>query len=198
LNPSRLERQAVSALDIPAWPSDIRAMAESDRVQGPAGPQPETGTTGPAAEAGKKPGASSSMATRFVIVLIVAVIAYLAGFVPSSLKSRSLSHRVSDLRRQLALSQIENKLAAATLDANLGQHEPARQSASQFFTQLRDEIDQDKNSALNQTQRDQANQLLNQRDEVITLLARGDPSSSKRLADLYVAFRKLMGNPPPQ
>ena len=97
----------------------------------------------------------------------------------------------------LSNARLRDKLAAATLDANLGQHERARQSASQFFTQLRDEIDQDKNSALSQSQRDQANQLLNQRDDLITLLARGDPSSSKRLADLYGAFRKLVGTAPP-
>jgi hypothetical protein len=197
LNPLLPEGQAVSALDNKAWSSDIRAMAEIDPVRGPGSPPAEAGPSGPGPEPGRSGKPSSSVATRFVIILIVAVIAFLAGFIPSSSKSHSLSKRVSDMRRELALSQIENKLAAATLDANLGQHERARQSASQFFTQLRDEIDQDKNSALSQSQRDQANQLLNQRDDLITLLARGDPSSSKRLADLYGAFRKLVGTAPP-
>jgi hemerythrin-like domain-containing protein len=126
------------------------------------------------------------------MVLVVAVIAFSAGFVPGWLKSRSAHNRLSEMRRELAIAQIQNKLAAATLDSNRGQHEQARQSASQFFTQLRDEIDQDKNSAFTAAQRDQAKQILNQRDDIITLLARGDPGSSKKLSDMYVAFRNLL------
>ena len=103
---------------------------------------------------------------------------------------------VSETSRKLSLSQIENKLAAATLDANRGQHEPARQSASQFFTLLRDELDRDKGSSLTPAQREQARQLLNQRDDIITLLARSDPASSKKFADLYVAFRKSVAGAP--
>lgn len=147
----------------------------------PAGPEPPKSGTATA----------RPVATRLAVILIVAVAAYVVGFVPGWSKSRSLNRRVSDLRRQLALSEIENKLAAAALEANLGRHEQARQSASQFFTRLRDELDHDKDSALSPAQRDQALQLLNQRDDIITLLARSDPSSSKKLADLYVAFRKL-------
>ena len=128
----------------------------------------------------------------------MAVVAYLIGFVPSWLKARSASHRLQEMRGELAISQIENKLAAATLDANRGQHEQARQSASQFFTQLRDEIDQEKNSTLTPAQRERAKQLLNQRDDIITFLARSDPASAKKLSDMYVAFRKLRSNPAQQ
>lgn len=164
-------------------------MAEIEPGAGPA--------TGPTIPEPPKPGtAARPAATRFVIVLVVAVVAYLAGFVPGWLKSRSLGHQVSQMRRQLVLAEIENKLAAATLDANRGQHEQARQSASQFFTQLRAELDQEKDSALSPAQREQANQLLNQRDDIITLLARSDPASSKKLADLYVAFRKTTSPAP--
>src|SRR5438270_1229924 len=166
-------------------------MAEIEPGPGPG--------AGPASLEPPKAGtAARPAATRFVIVLVGAVVAYLAGFVPGWLKSRALDHRVSQMRRQLALAEIENKLAAATLDANRGQHEQARQSASQFFTQLRDELDQEKDSALSPDQREQAKQLLNQRDDIITLLARSDPASSKKLADMYVAFRKLRSNPAQQ
>jgi hypothetical protein len=35
--------------------------------------------------------------------------------------------------------------------------------------------------------------LLAQRDDLITLLARGDPASAERLAAAYVQFRKTLG-----
>jgi hypothetical protein len=172
--------------DIRARRADIRRVADIEPAPAPTGPEPP------------RPSTAKPAATRFVVVVIVAVIAFLAGFIPGWLKTRSLSHRVSEMRHVLALSQVENRLAAATLDANRGQHEQARQSASQFFTQLRDELDLDKDSALTPAQREEAKQLLNQRDDIITLLARSDPSSSKKLSDLYVAFRKIIGNPPPK
>jgi hypothetical protein len=34
--------------------------------------------------------------------------------------------------------------------------------------------------------------LMAGRDELITLLARNDPSSADRLADLFVAYRKIV------
>jgi hypothetical protein len=35
--------------------------------------------------------------------------------------------------------------------------------------------------------------LFDQRDEIITLLARNDPASADRLSDLYASYRKLVG-----
>ena len=61
---------------------------------------------------------------------------------------------------------------------------------------IKDELDRDKGSSLTPAQREQARQLLNQRDDIITLLARSDPASSKKLADLYVAFRKSVAGAP--
>ena len=36
---------------------------------------------------------------------------------------------------------------------------------------------------------------MNDRDTLITLLARGDPASADRLSDLYSAYQKVMGKP---
>jgi len=49
----------------------------------------------------------------------------------------------------------------------------ARQAASDFFTFLRAEMSKDVDSALSQAQEDGAQLLLAQRDQIITLLARG-------------------------
>jgi hypothetical protein len=75
----------------------------------------------------------------------------------------------------------------------LGDYEPARQAASNFFTSLRAETDRGNASALSPAQREGVLPLLTQRDEIITLLARGDPVSADQLSDLYVAYRKGVG-----
>ena len=41
-------------------------------------------------------------------------------------------------------------------------------------------------------QREGVRPLLDQRDEMVTLLARGDPAAADRLSDLYSAYREVM------
>ena len=65
-------------------------------------------------------------------------------------------------------------------------------AASDFFTSVRAEIDKGNVSALSLAQREGVQPLLTQRDEVITLLARGDPASADRRSDLYGSYRALM------
>jgi hypothetical protein len=87
---------------------------------------------------------------------------------------------------------MENVLASAAIDARRGDYEPARQSASDFFTSLRAEIDKGNDSFLPQTQRMALQPALAPRDEIITLISRSDPASADRLSDLYVSYRRIM------
>jgi predicted exporter len=135
---------------------------------------------------------SNSIFTRIIVVLAVAVVAFLAGFLPVWTKARAGANRLGQANRELAISQIQNSLASATIDARRAEYESARQAASQFFTQLRAEADRGKDSALATAQRAEAEKLFTQRDDIITLLARSDPVSAERLTGLYVAYRKLM------
>jgi hypothetical protein len=69
-----------------------------------------------------------------------------------------------------------------------------RQASSEFFTSLREQVDlESKRSDLTAEQREGLRPLLNQRDDLITLLARSDPTSADRLAEIYLSFRKAMG-----
>jgi hypothetical protein len=74
----------------------------------------------------------------------------------------------------------------------LGDYEPARQAANNFFAFLRAETDRWDDAALSPSQREGVQPLYTQRDEIITLLARSDPASADRLSDLYVSYRKIM------
>lgn len=131
---------------------------------------------------------SSHTSRRFLIYAIVLIVVFLAGFVPMWLKSRTCSENLARTERQLAAAEIENLLASAALDARLGDYEPARQAASSFFTTLEREMEREK-SAFSPGRKQALPTLFESRDEIITLLARNDPSSAERLSNLYVVYR---------
>jgi hypothetical protein len=135
---------------------------------------------------------SPPLLRRIVISAGVLLVVFLLGFVPMWLKARQSANSLAETERQLTLTTMQSNLASAVIDARRGDYEPARQSASQFFTSLRAEIDKGDASSFTQAQRTPLQSLLAGRDELITLLARNDPASADRLSDLYVAYRKIM------
>jgi hypothetical protein len=136
---------------------------------------------------------STPVMPRILIYAGVLLVVFLLGLVPMWLQARATAGKLADAERQLTLVRMQNNLASAAIDARRGDYEPARQSASQFFTSLRAEIDKGEASAFTQTQRSGMQPLFDGRDEIITLLARSDPASADRLSDLYVAYRKTVG-----
>jgi hypothetical protein len=136
---------------------------------------------------------STPMMRRFMIYAGVLLVGFLLGFVPMWLQARASAAGLADAERRLTLVGMQGDLASAAIDARRGDYEPARQSASQFFTSLRAEIDKADSSHLTQAQRAGAQPLLAGRDEIITLLARSDPASADRLSELYVTYRKAVG-----
>jgi len=135
---------------------------------------------------------SPPLLRRIVIYGVVLLVVFLLGFIPMWLKGRQSASRLAETERQLTLVTMQGSLASAVIDARRGDYEPARQTASQFFTSMRAEIDKGEASAFTQAQRTGMQPLLTGRDELITWLARGDPASADRLSDLYIAYRKVM------
>ena len=130
---------------------------------------------------------------RIPIYAGVLILVFLLGFVPMWLKARGSATELEIARRELSLSKLQNTIASAALDARRGDYEPARQAASSFFTSLSTEADKGSGSALTDSQKQNIQPLFAGRDELITLLARSDPASADRLADLYASYRKAMG-----
>lgn len=141
-----------------------------------------------------KPGRSVPVIRRVGIYAAILLVVFLFGFVPMWLRARESASRLAETERQLSLAQMQNNLASAVIDARRGDYEPARQSASLFFTALRTEVDRADASALTRGQRDGATPLFAQRDEIITLLARNDAAAAERLSDLYTAYRKAINS----
>ena len=97
-------------------------------------------------------------------------------------------------QRGVRLAQLQNTLSAALIDVQRGQYEPARQLTSDFYTNLRREIDTDAGFLFTSSQREGLRSLLAERDELITLLARRDPSATDRLFAVYSTYNKLANN----
>ena len=125
------------------------------------------------------------------VAVLLAV--FLAGLAPMWLKSSRLAGELFSTRRQLRLEEIQLTFANAALDARQGHYEPARQGLAEFYRLVTAELDRGVASALPPGAPADLPPLLAQRDDLITLLARGDTASAERLANAYASFRKTVG-----
>lgn len=116
---------------------------------------------------------------------------FLLGFVPMWFKANSAIEQRDAAQREVRLSQLENTLAAAMVDVQRGEFEPARQITSDFYTNLRSQLDAGSASVFTPAQREKLKPLLGARDDVITLLARSDPAAADRLFAIYSSYNKL-------
>lgn len=137
-----------------------------------------------------RPSKSRSVMQRIIIYAAVLLIVFLLGLVPMWLKARAATNSLAEAEHQLALSKTQNDLASAVIDARRGDYEPARQALSRFFTSL--SAEPGSSSHYTEAQKKNLQPLFAGRDELITLLARNDPSAADRLSDLFVTYRKIV------
>src|SRR6185295_8607743 len=126
---------------------------------------------------------------RLIIYAVLLLVVFLAGLVPMWLKSRTYARERDAAQASLRISNLQNMLANAAIDARRAEYEPARQAASDFFTNLQIELDRGRDSAFNEGQRNALRSVFATRDDTITLLARSDPAATDRLVDLYTKYR---------
>ena len=123
---------------------------------------------------------------------------FLLGLVPMWLTARERAKERDAAQSALRASRLQNTLATAAIDARRGEYEPARQATSDFFSALREEIEREQNSAFTSKEQESLRALLVNRDDTITMLARGDPASAERLADMYAGYRQATTSVPIQ
>jgi hypothetical protein len=140
-----------------------------------------------------KPSQTDPRVKRIAIFAAIVLVAFLVGLVPMWIQVWSRTNERDAAQKELRLCRLQASLASAVINARRGEYEPARQATSDFFTAVHSQVDVVNNqSDLTSTQRDGLRPLLNDRDNLITLLARGDPASADRLSDLYVTYQKVM------
>ena len=131
---------------------------------------------------------------RIALYASLAIGFFLLGFVPTWFKTTHAIEQRDAAQRGVRLAQLKNTLSAAVIDVQRGQYEPARQLTSDFYTNLRREVDTDNASLFAPGQRQALNFLLAERDELITLLARRDPAATERLFNVYSTYNRLATN----
>ena len=131
---------------------------------------------------------------RVALYATIAAGFFLLGFAPTWFKATRAIEQRDAAQRAVRLGQLQNTLAAAVIDVQQKEYEPARQLTSDFYTNLRREVDTDNASLFSPAQRDGLRSLLAERDELITLLARSDPAATDRLVRIYSTYNKLAHN----
>jgi hypothetical protein len=136
---------------------------------------------------------------RLILYAALLLVAFLAGLVPMWLKSRTYARERDAAQASLRISNLQNSLANAAIDARRGEYEPARQAASEFFTNLGAEVvAPGRDSVFTEGQRTALRSMFDTRDDTITLLARSDPASVDRLISLYTNYRQAIAIAPPR
>ena len=133
--------------------------------------------------------ATANTMKRWLVFAILILLAFLAGLLPMAWKYLGTSSELRDANAKVARTQLENTLASAALYARRGEYETARLSASKFFTDVKAAIDSPSTEALSSNEKTVVSDMLIGRDEIITLLSRGDPASADRLSELYVRYK---------
>jgi hypothetical protein len=125
-------------------------------------------------------------------IILAAVIAALAGFAVGALwqytNARSQAQQRAGVERDLAFQTLEATLGAATIEAQRGSYEISRQLTSEFFSGLQREL-----GRAPAERRAAFEEILQQRDAMITALSRSDPQAGAMLAQLFTRYRIAMG-----
>ena len=138
----------------------------------------------------------ASLPRRLLAYALVLLAVFLLGWMPMWLQARSRAAELDAAHRDIRGLRLENTLGAAALLARRGEYAEAREAASRFFTQAREDVD-NATSPLPEPQREALRAALSERDELIALLARNDPASAERLANVYAAYREAVARSAP-
>ena len=135
---------------------------------------------------------SEKRSSRLPIYAAILLSVFLLGFIPTCLVARRRGLERDTAQTALRISNLQNSLGNAIVDARAGNYELSRQGASDFFSNLTTELE--RGSIFNAGQQTQLRSLLQERDEAITSLARSDPYSADRLTKLYNQYREALTN----
>jgi len=140
----------------------------------------------------------SSRARNALIVLVAIAASFGGGAAWQFTRARQartawqqIQQQLDEIQHQRALDQLETKLAMAALAAGLGDYERGRQLASDYFTELQNEV-----LAAAPADRAGLEDVLARRDAIITELSRAEPAAGRDVAAVLSAFQRAIGKPP--
>ena len=123
------------------------------------------------------------MKNRIIVIIILLIIVFLAGFVPQYMRVKRLENDLSVARQENALAQLRDLAGLAFVQASQKNYGLAAGTSKQFFSRTRELA----NRAPNANGRRALEDLLASQDRITAELAKGDPEA---LGDLQVLFQK--------
>ena len=123
------------------------------------------------------------MKNRVIVVFILLIIVFLAGFVPQYLKVKRLENDLAVARQENSLAQLRDLAALTFVQASQKNYGLAAGTSTQFFSRTREMADR----APDANGRKALEDLLASQDKITAELAKGDPGA---LGDLQVLFEK--------
>jgi hypothetical protein len=118
-----------------------------------------------------------------IVVIILLIIVFLAGFVPQYIKMKRLENDLSAAKQENALAQLRDLVGLTFLQASQKNYGLAAGTSQQFFSRTREVA----NRAPDINGRKALEDLLASQDKITAELAKGDPEA---LSDLQVLFEK--------
>jgi len=129
---------------------------------------------------------------KLLIYIVLVLGAFSLGAVPTWLRGRDYARQRDLAQDELQLSEMENTLSSAVIDARRGEFELARQSTGDFFKDLQTVLDANGTGKAPAVQRERLKALLSRRDHLNLLLARNDPGAGDDLLKLYIEYRETI------
>jgi len=120
---------------------------------------------------------------QIIVVIVLLIIVFLAGFVPQYIKVKRLENALSVARQENALAQLRDLADLAFIQANQKNYGLAAGTSKPFFSRARDVA----NRAPDANGRKALEDLLASQDKITAELAKGD---SEALGDLQALSEK--------
>jgi hypothetical protein len=125
---------------------------------------------------------------QILVLLGVAVAAFLLGFLPQWLRADRYRGQLDDARHELRVSRQQDAVGAALTEALRSNYERSRQLMTGFFSEVQTIVPRTDDPARQR----ELQAILAQRDEIITLLARAAPESAQRLMLIHTSYYRAM------
>ena len=131
------------------------------------------------------------MTSKFVVVVALLVVAFLAGFLPTYAKANRLENQLREARREQSLAQLRDLSCLAYFQASQKDYGLAAGTSTRFFDRTRETAKQEPDASVGKPLED----LLSLRDKITAELARGDPGVLSDLQALFVRTRQATATP---
>lgn len=125
------------------------------------------------------------MKNRIIVVAVLLVVVFLAGFLPSYVKANRLENELREARREHSLAQLRDLACLACFQASQKDYGLAAGTTTRLFDRTREAANQARDASTGKP----LEGLLSLRDPITAGLAKGDPGVLSDLQALFVKTR---------